>query len=824
MNIKTKGCDGEANDNARLVTVKAPIENILAGERMDPTIVAVFDDNDELLAIAPVDRGAAKLELLADQVGRRLRVFHARADDAVETPTPERLQRKLGVEEHLLLGRDLQLKLPPVDSSRWKLSCCRVRGRVSVKVTLPNGSVQERPLCNARVTICEVDTSFAGIVRKLPVDLVFRLRDEVQAELPVNPASGPPSRPRAVQTAAVHAHAHAESVGTLAHAIRPVTAVAPLREALIARFDLWKPIWCRLDWLRPFYRLDCIKTVEVDEHGYFDTDIEYPCYGDRPDLYFKVEQDCHPGGRLTVYEPPVHCNTYWDYCCGTPVEIEVTHPRAAAGRAPSCNWPHVAGDAASVGSWNLLAHDSGVFVVHAALLHSGKVLMFSGTAEANLATESRLWNPETDLLSMQDFSDDLFCSGHALLADGRLLVNGGAIPGQGRGIKSTHIFDPATELWTKVKDMNHARWYPTTLTLPDGRAMTFSGRDENAAVVAQVEVFDPAANTWTDLPMSANKTLDIYPSLHLMPDGSVLYTGTRWSGSSTAWAAPPVTARFNPATNTWTDVDDHEVPDRTEGCSVLLPPLVPGPFIHEHDDIPKPAKAPPTLSRVLVIGGHGATAAAEIIDMAAAAPAWRRIADMNFPRRNVNGVLLPDGTVLVCAGIRHYKWDNDPGYVYEAELFDPQVETWTPMAAMTVGRQYHSVSLLLADGRVLNIGSQSAFTREMRMEIFSPPYLFRGPRPRISSVPAAVGYGDDFTVESPDACRIDRVVLIRPTSITHHTNTDQRCLPLAWHRHGHCGLRATAPADGSLAPPGYYLLFILDDCGVPSVARFIRLG
>jgi hypothetical protein len=189
----------------------------------------------------------------------------------------------------------------------------------------------------------------------------------------------------------------------------------------------------------------------------------------------------------------------------------------------------------------------------------------------------------------------------------------------------------------------------------------------------------------------------------------------------------------------------------------------------------------------------------------------------------VNGVLLPDGRVLICSGIRHFKWDADPGYVYEAELFDPQTESWTVAAPMTVGRQYHSISLLLADGRVLNVGSQSAVVREMRMEVYSPPYLFRGPRPKISSAPATVGYGDDFLIESPDSCRIDRVVFIRATSVTHHTNTDQRYLSLKWARAGHCGLRITAPPNAQLAPPGYYLLFILDDCGVPSVAKFIHL-
>lgn len=826
------------------VLIHAPLEGVPDGEHAPKTIVAAFDGDNSPLGYAPVERGVAKLALPSRFAGRAVRIFHAPFEEAVLEPTVGRLRRRLAVEDRLLVDYKLELKLPPGIFGRWKLSCCRVRGRVVVRVTLPNGTVQERPLCNARIVICEVDRSIFWLIRELPSDLIFRIRDEFLAAVPqppiplIPPGARMPdkSMPTTTVVATPHhaaglAHDHdasetataklvaREPLATLAGA----TAVHLIRDALIDRIDLLKPVWCVFDWLSPFYRVDALKTVEVDENGYFDTDIEYPCYGDRPDLYFKVEQNCHPGW-LTVHAPPVQCNTYWDFCCGTAVKIVVTHPKAAPGRAPApCLWPYVAGDPPSVGCWELLSHDSGVFTVHAALLPTGKVLMFSGTAEANLPKESRVWDPLSDALTSQSFGDDLFCAGHALLADGRVLVNGGAIPGQGRGIKSTHIFDPGSETWTKVKDMNHARWYPTTLTLADGRVITFSGRDENGAVVSQVETYDPAANTWTDLPASANKSLDIYPSLHLMPDGTILYTGTRWDGSSSPWMSPPASARLNLATNTWTNVDDHEIPDRTEGFSVVLPPFEPGPFIHEHDDIPKPPKEPPSLTRVLVVGGHGATPTAEIIDMAAASPAWRRTTDMNFPRRNVNGVLLPDGKVLICSGIQHFKWDGDPGYVYEAELFDPQAESWTAMAPMTVGRQYHSASLLLADGRVLNLGSQSAVVREMRMEIYSPPYLFRGPRPNISTSPGTANYGADFIIESPDSCRIDRVVFIRPTVVTHHTNPDQRYLPLKWRRDGHCGIRITAPASAQLAPPGYYLLFILDDCGIPSAGEFIQL-
>jgi hypothetical protein len=250
-------------------------------------------------------------------------------------------------------------------------------------------------------------------------------------------------------------------------------------------------------------------------------------------------------------------------------------------------------------------------------------------------------------------------------------------------------------------------------------------------------------------------------------------------------------------------------------------------MLHTHADMPKKPKVAPTLSRVLVLGGSGDnpgdSRSAEIIDLADPAPAWRRIADLSYSRVNTNAVLLPDGTTLVCAGIDGYKWGPNTASL-AAELFDPQTETWTVMASMSVMRQYHSVSVLLPDGRVLSTGSVGGGGNNTTMELYSPPYLYRGPRPPVSSSPAAVGYGEQFVVSSPAACRIDQVALVRCTTVTHHTNTDQRCLPLAWQRHGHCDLRVTSPANANLAPPGYYLLFLLDDCGVPSVGRFVRIG
>ncbi len=820
----------EREDDAT-ITVRVP-----EAKDLPRHVMALFDDDDELLDIVEVAEGRAKAELPDRLRGQPVNVLVAPLDESVERPTIERMRRALAHEERLILGRDTVLTLDPERfRPLWRNSCCRVTGRVFARVTLPDGTTDDRPLCNARVVICEVDRSFRRIVDRLPYELVYRLRDDL-----VEAIANPPHDHMATATERVlraglreafesrhepaqveaHAHASGDPVVRLKQ-LKTLTDFAHLRAEIAGMHEILRPYWRCLDWLEPFYRVDCIDTVTVDEDGNFDTEITYPCRGDRPDLYFKVEQDCHPGGWLTVHAPPVHCNVHWDYCCGTPVAIQVTHPKVVTGRShhgcPSSTNPT---DPSNVGSWELLSYNSGVFVVHAALLPNGKVLLFSGTAEINLPTESRVWDPGTGTMTTQDFAEDLFCAGHALLPDGRILVNGGAPSGAN---KSTHIFDPSgTGSWTKVADMKFPRWYPTTLTLPDGRIITFSG----AGGAAKIEVYDVGADAWTEIVPAVPRALEIYPSLHVMPDGKILYTGTRWAGGL-AWPNPPGSALFDVVAAEWTDVGPHVIPNRTEGMSVLLPPRTPTPVIHEHEDAPRLPAVPPSLTRVLVYGGPGANVAesrsAEVIDMADAAPAWRRVGDTTHARVNTNAVILPDGKVLACAGIEGFKWGPNTASL-AAELYDPDAEVWTPMASMSAMRQYHSVALLLPDGRVLSTGSVSAGGNQMSMEVYSPPYLFRGPRPTVNACPAAVGYGDDFVVGSPASCRVDRVTLVRCSTITHHTNTDQRLLPLTWHREGHCDLRVTAPANGNVAPPGYYLLFVLDDCGVPSVGRFVRIN
>ena len=223
----------------------------------------------------------------------------------------------------------------------------------------------------------------------------------------------------------------------------------------------------------------------------------------------------------------------------------------------------------------------------------------------------------------------------------------------------------------------------------------------------------------------------------------------------------------------------------------------------------------------------------ETIDLTAigATTAWESPAQsMNFPRANVSAVLLPDGTVFVVGGQRAGKWAADPQPVLEAEILDPTVSpaTFTVTPPMAFPRQYHSVAVLLPDGRVLCAGGvdpANPTERDQRsMELFSPPYLDAGPRPVISAAPTSSTYGSVVTVTTPDPPGVATVVMIRPNSVTHHTDSGHRLIRLPIVATTAAGIDVRLPANGAIAPPGPYMLFIVDGDRIPSVARFITIG
>ena len=214
-----------------------------------------------------------------------------------------------------------------------------------------------------------------------------------------------------------------------------------------------------------------------------------------------------------------------------------------------------------------------------------------------------------------------------------------------------------------------------------------------------------------------------------------------------------------------------------------------------------------------------------VLDMTQATPAWQQTSSMAYPRSFLNLTMLPDGNVLATGG----ETDKDGGKianaVYPAELWSPQTQRWSTMASMHVPREYHGTALLLPDGRVLESGMGADFGNvpdEKSAEFYSPPYLFRGPRPTISQASSLLQYGANFFVATPDATDITKVVLIRTGAVTHFFDENERYVPLSFQQ-ATGGLTVSAPSSAFLAPPGYYMLFLVNSAGVPSIAPFVQL-
>ena len=380
------------------------------------------------------------------------------------------------------------------------------------------------------------------------------------------------------------------------------------------------------------------------------------------------------------------------------------------------------------------------------------------------------------------------------------------------GLADTTIFDSKTDTYFRAPDMSVTRWYPTATELADGRVLVFSGDNivqdrpsqphpfEDASVNSLPEIYNPKTNSWTDL-TSATLTAPLYPFMFVLSNGKVFDAGP-----------DTVTRTLDPATQTWATVGTSPF----DGMSAVM---------YRPDKIMKAGTwADPDFfgSKVYNATSPGPTA---VIDMGAPSPAWRSTAPMAFGRAYQNLTLLPDGTVLASGGMSTSDGTDLSKAVLPAEIWNPDTETWTTVASLTNGREYHSTALLLPDGRVLMAGGgglPGRATDQLNAEIYSPPYLFKGARPTIGSAPNGVAWGSNFDVTTPDAASITKVSLIRSPSVTHAFDENQRFQFLNFTT-GSGKITVTAPT-ASLAPPGDYLLFLLNSSGVPSTGTFIRLS
>ena len=424
--------------------------------------------------------------------------------------------------------------------------------------------------------------------------------------------------------------------------------------------------------------------------------------------------------------------------------------------------------------------------VHATLLPDGRVFFVSYYAES---LHPNIWDPVSNTFTATASSSyALFCAGHTTLADGRVFIAGGHIADY-TGYAHAVIFDPATNGFTSLPDMNTGRWYPTTTTLPNGDVLVVSGDiNSNTNVDTLPQVFQFSTKTWRNL-TTAQLSLALYPNMLVAPNGKVFNAGpsrqTRYLNTS--------------GTGAWSNVAVLNFSGfRDYGPAVMYSP-----------------------GKVAVIGGADPpTATAEIIDLNAATPAWKFTSSMHFPRRQHNAVILPDGKVFIVGGSSAGGFDTSTSPVLPTEMWDPATGQFTVMASIAVYRGYHSTALLLADGRVLsaggNVGGPNA-------QIFSPPYLFAGARPRIASAPVSAGYGQTVFIGTPDAASVSKVTLLRQASVTHTNSMSQGFQTLSFTKTS-TGINVTMPANANLATPGYYMLFILNGSGVPSVGSIVQIS
>ena len=466
------------------------------------------------------------------------------------------------------------------------------------------------------------------------------------------------------------------------------------------------------------------------------------------------------------------------------------------------------GQANVVGQWTTLPYQMPINPVHGILLNTGKVLIVSGSGwvAGNNNYLAAVWDPIAGTIIQQSLTWDMFCNGIAILPDGRPFVVSGTLQYDPfEGLVNTAVYSPATGQFTNMQNLAHGRWYPTATILGDGRLMTFSGLTETGSTNSTVEIYTVGTG-WS--PQYASPfTPPLYPWLHLLPNGNVFF-----SGSS------PTSAIFNPTTDTWTTkvATTNYGGTRTYGTSVLLP-LTPANGY-------KPV--------VMIMGGaNPATATTELIDLSVSNPKWVYGPSMSQPRIEMSSVILPTGKVLALGGSINDEDVTTAGL--NADLYDPVSNTFSAAGTNAYAHLYHSIALLMPDATVMITGGNPVRgTYEPHMEVYSPAYLFTtnssgqavaAVRPTITSVSSStLSYGGAFKVTTPDAANISSVVLMRPGADTHAFNMEQRLVGLSFTA-GSGVLNVTAPPTSNIAPPGYYMMFLLNSSGVPSVANFVQL-
>ncbi|MDQ1732324.1 MAG: galactose oxidase [Pseudonocardiales bacterium] len=497
---------------------------------------------------------------------------------------------------------------------------------------------------------------------------------------------------------------------------------------------------------------------------------------------------------------------------GEPTATTSASVRTTGGQALT---PNATSQTGAFGSWGPVIGFP-LVPVAAALLPNNKLLTWSAYARdnwggANGYTQTAILDLSTGAVSQRTVSNtdhDMFCPGIAVLSDGRVLVAGGS------GLQKASLYDPATNAWTAAGDMSIKRWYPGMTTLSNGNAFTLGGSlGYNPAGSNPAEIWSPSTGWRTLTGIQSNVMLTADKTTRMRDDhgwfiatsnGKVLQAGPskqmNWIDTSGSGSVTPAGNRGDSA-------------DAMNGNAVYY-----------------------DINKILTVGGatdyqsSPATTRAYSLDITGGTVTTTRVGDLSYSRAFANSVVLPDGKVVVMGGQSTPVVFTDTNSRMVPELWDPATQKFTALARMTVPRNYHSVAVLLPDGRIFSGGGGlcgTCATNHPDGQIFTPPYLLNADgtpraRPSITMAPTAATPGSTISVTTDRA--VQSFALVRTGEATHSVNNDQRRVPLTIASVTGNTSTLSIPSDRGVVLPGNYLLFAMDASGVPSVSKLINVA
>ncbi len=476
------------------------------------------------------------------------------------------------------------------------------------------------------------------------------------------------------------------------------------------------------------------------------------------------------------------------------------------------------------GRWSSVINTQ-VVPVFQAVLPDGKVLMWDSVGDNatetypnQTFTRAMVWNPADNTFVRVDVQGvNIFCSGFAHLANGNILVAGGNKDASLNGLVQTHIFNWQTKTWSQGPNMAAGRWYPSVAEMANGEAVIVGGGAATPEVY-QTNGTIRALTNLTDTVYGGR----VYPWLLSRPDTLLAMMG-------------PYTA------NHTADV---------AGIGAVTSTTTRDSIFRDYGTF-----APYDVGRVLVTGGGNITEGGQanvptktalvLNENTGLSQPASPTGSMSVGRRQVNATVLADGSVLATGGETSAATSTlvDLNHaVTSAERWDPATGQWQVLSSASRIRQYHSTAALLPDGRVLTGGGGICGTcttvgyLEKNIEYFSPPYLYKkdgsgtlANRPVIGSTPAVIPANLAFTMTVQGSnSSFKKIALVGFSDVTHDVNQGQRYIPLNYTITSVTNGTLTnvtikGPTTGNVMTPGYYMLFVVDNNGVPSIAKTVQV-